>query len=72
MRGVPIKVIQEYAGHSDIRITMRYSHLSPEVGRAAVSLLDGDEKFPIHGSSVAVSPPSGGRIRDKVVSLQKK
>lgn len=40
MKGVPLKVIQEYAGHSDIRITMRYAHLSPEVGREAVALLD--------------------------------
>ena len=40
MKGVPLKVIQEYAGHSDIRITMRYAHLSPEVGREAVAVLD--------------------------------
>lgn len=41
MRGVPLKAIQELLGHSTIEMTMRYAHLSPEVGRGAVMLLDG-------------------------------
>jgi integrase len=40
MRGVPIKAVQELMGHSTIEMTMRYAHLSPEVPRAAVDLLD--------------------------------
>jgi len=47
MKGVPIKVVQELLGHQTIQMTMRYSHLSPDIKCDAVNLLD-------HGSSVAV------------------
>lgn len=40
MRGAHLKVIQEYLGHTDIRVTMRYAHLSPDVGRQAIACLD--------------------------------
>lgn len=40
MKGVSLSVVQEYAGHSDYRITKRYAHLSPHVGKEAVSVLD--------------------------------
>jgi integrase len=40
MRGVPLKAVQELLGHATIEMTMRYSHLSPNVGRDAVKLLD--------------------------------
>jgi integrase len=39
MAGVPIPVIKELLGHSDIATTMIYSHLSPEVHKAAVEKL---------------------------------
>lgn len=41
MRGVPLKAVQELLGHAMIEMTMRYSHLSPDVTREAVNLLDG-------------------------------
>jgi phage tail protein X len=40
MRGAPLKAIQELMGHSKIEMTMRYAHLSPDVKKDAVQLLD--------------------------------
>lgn len=41
MRGAAMKVVQELLGHATIEMTNRYSHLSPDVPRHAVKLLDG-------------------------------
>ena len=41
MRGAAMKVVQELLGHATIEMTMRYAHLSPDVPRQAVKLLDG-------------------------------
>lgn len=41
MRGAPIRAVQELMGHSTIEMTMRYAHLSPNVTRDVVGLLDG-------------------------------
>lgn len=38
--GVSIRAVQEFLGHSDIRVTMRYSHLEPSVLLDAVDGLD--------------------------------
>lgn len=40
MRGAPLRTVQELLGHSTIKMTMRYSHLSPDAHRQAVALLD--------------------------------
>lgn len=42
MRGAHMKAVQELLGHSDIRVTMRYAHLSPDVARDAVQLLNSE------------------------------
>jgi integrase len=40
MRGVPLRVVQQYMGHASIVMTERYAHLAPDYGHAAVALLD--------------------------------
>ncbi len=40
MGGGNIRTVQTLLGHKDLRMTMRYSHLSPEHLREAVSILD--------------------------------
>jgi site-specific recombinase XerD len=40
MRGAPVTAIQELAGHKDLKMTMRYMHLSPGSLAGAIRLLD--------------------------------
>jgi len=40
MNGVDLKTVQELMGHKDIRMTLRYSHLSADYKRRAVEVLD--------------------------------
>lgn len=42
MSGVAIRSIQELLGHADLKMTMRYAHLSPKVTEDAVRALDED------------------------------
>ena len=41
MAGIDIRTIQELMGHKDIKMTMRYSHPTPEHKKRAVEVLDG-------------------------------
>lgn len=41
MRGASLKDVQEILGHADMKMTMRYAHLSPAHLRATVDRLDG-------------------------------
>lgn len=53
MRGVPLVAVKELLGHADIATTMVYAHLSPDVKRAAVKLLDLPSSKPLsapHGT----------------------
>jgi site-specific recombinase XerD len=53
MRGAPIKAVQELLGHATIEMTMRYSHLSPDVRRDVVRLLDRAHHVPTSGGTEA-------------------
>ena len=44
-RGVQLYAVKELLGHSTIKMTERYAHLSPDNVRAAVSVLDGVHNF---------------------------
>jgi integrase len=53
MRGVPLKAVQELMGHATMDMTLRYAHLSPDVRRDAVQLLDGPAQ---HGRNTKQAP----------------
>lgn len=40
MQGVNLRTVQQLMGHKDIKMTMRYSHLSPEYVQGAIERLD--------------------------------
>ena len=48
-----LKAIQELLGHSSMDMTMRYAHLSPDIRRDAVRLLDMPA---VAGSSIGQDP----------------
>jgi integrase len=54
MRGAPMKAVQELLGHQSFEMTMRYAHLSPDVRKDAVRLLD----VPFYGNLTATQTPS--------------
>lgn len=59
MRKAPIKAVQELLGHSTITMTERYAHLSPDVRKDAVRLLDHVHTTSIGGGEL------GGKKREK-------
>ena len=44
MKGVDIRTVQELLGHADIRMTLRYSHLSPAHLLDAVEMLTTEDR----------------------------
>ena len=69
MKGVDIRTVQELLGHADIRMTLRYSHLSPAHLLDAVEKLAEKESGTRSGisdsseESVAPPEPTKNRIR---------
>ena len=55
MRGVSLMAVKELLGHESIEMTLRYSHLSPDVKRDAVRLLDAPSSV-TNGNLTATEP----------------
>jgi integrase len=59
MRGGSLYGLKEILGHSDLKMTMRYAHLSPQHLRAGVMKLEGLTKLVSVAHGVAHSPSNG-------------
>lgn len=44
MNGVPIEVLQKWLGHSDIRVTMKYAHLSQDHTHRFIEKMNGSDR----------------------------
>jgi hypothetical protein len=62
MRGVSLMAVKELLGHESIEMTLRYSHLSPDVKRDAVRMLDAP-KPRVSGNLTATEPALRGPER---------
>jgi hypothetical protein len=70
MRGASLADVRAVRGHADIKMTMRYAHLSPEHLRSAVARLDGlggaKESPAAHGQRTVVESTSfGSQVLEK-------
>jgi site-specific recombinase XerD len=64
MAGVDIRTVQEFMGHKDIDMTLRYAHLSPNHKQAAMKMLE--DRFPAKSptnfhDSPGVGTPEGAQ-----------
>ena len=57
MRGASLKAVQELLGHADLKMTMRYAHLSHEHLRDSVNLLN---DLPSGKQMVNIAPKAKG------------
>lgn len=67
MRGVPLLVVQELLGHQTIQMTQRYSHLTPDVRRDAVELLEPENSSrPNRGQNAEPGGPASSSHRKTI------
>jgi site-specific recombinase XerD len=59
MNGVPVRAIQELAGHRHLSTTMRYMHLSPAAMHGAIRTLEQRPAVPPRGD-IVVTAAAGG------------
>jgi len=59
MKGAPLKAVQELMGHATIEMTMRYAHLSPDVRKDVVQLLDRDGRHSYGNIAATEVAPDG-------------
>lgn len=61
MAGVDLRTVQELLGHKDIKMTLRYAHLSPSHKRHAMTALEQfSGETPAHFHNTPLSPSSEG------------
>ncbi len=61
MRGVPLQKVQQILGHKSYQTTLRYAHLAPDQGKAAVDLLC--EGITSHYMVTSTSPQGSTGLR---------
>jgi len=59
MKGVPLKAVQQLMRHKSITMTLRYAHLSPQVGPNAVDLLYKPDALPFQPAQKVDERESG-------------
>jgi integrase len=65
-KGVPPAVVRDILGHTSIEMTMRYTHVSPQVARACVQALSNPQWHPVSprsGHQVATKVPASSRLQ---------
>jgi hypothetical protein len=63
MLGVSLLAVKELLGHESIEMTLRYSHLSPDVKRDAVKLLDQPGRIP--SGNLTAKQAAGGSTNEE-------